>query len=321
MLDLVFWMFIFIVSIFVLIKASDYFTISAEKIGIFLGIPSFIVGVTIVSIGTSLPEIISSIIAVLKGSSEIVVGNVVGSNIANIFLIIGVSAVVADKLKASYEVVKVDLPFLISTAFLLTITVWDQKFTFGEGILSIAAFIIYILYTLSTREKQKSKEVEKDIEKDIAKYKRRMKAKPFIILAVSSLFIYIGAKYTIESVIQLSPLLNIGTEVIAITAVAFGTSLPELMVSVSAARKGNTEIAIGNVIGSNIFNATAVMGVPSMFGALIIPSSIISFALPLMLIATFIYLFMVQDKEITTWEGMLLIVFYVFFIGKIISVL
>ncbi|GAH33655.1 unnamed protein product, partial [marine sediment metagenome] len=123
------WIIVFVVSLFVLIKASDYFTHSAEKIGLFFGIPLFIVGATIVAVGTSLPELISSIFAVLRNSSEIVVGNVVGSNVANIFLVLGIAAIVGRRMKLTYELIHVDLPLLIGSAFLLAVTIWDGIFS------------------------------------------------------------------------------------------------------------------------------------------------------------------------------------------------
>ena len=114
---------------------------------------------------------------------------------------------------------------------------------------------------------------------------------------------------------------NIGKEIIAITAVALGTSLPELFVSIQAARKGKPEIAVGNILGSNIFNTFAVMGVPGLFGALVIPQSILFLGLPIMIMATIIYFFMTQDKQITQWEGWMLLLFYVLFVGKQFGIL
>ena len=133
------------------------------------------------------------------------------------------------------------------------------------------------------------------------------------------MFIYIGARYTVESVIELSKILNIGTEIIAMSAVTLGTSLHELMVTVSAVRRGNAEMAVGNILGSNIFNTFAVMGIPALFGALVIPQNIIAFGLPMMIIATLLFFFMTQEREITKWEGYILLLFYVFFIGKLFN--
>lgn len=311
------WIIVFTVSLFVLIKASDYFTDSAERIGLFFGIPPFIVGVTIVALGTSMPEIITSVIAVLKDSSEIVVGNVVGSNIANIFLVFGLTSIIAKKMTITHDLIKVDLPFLVGSALLLAATIWDGVFGRIEALLCLAAMGVYLLYTISTEEKHKDTELEKELEKKLKEKETLWKA--WVILAVSTAFIFLGATYTIESIIQLSGLLGIGKEVIAVSAVAFGTSLPELVVTITAVRKGKPEIAVGNILGSNIFNALAVMGIPALIGTLVIPSSIIAFGLPVMLIATLLYVFITQDKEITNWEGWLLLIFYVFFIGKLFN--
>jgi len=317
MIDLLLWIGIFIVSLLVLIKASGYFTDSAEKIGIFFGIPAFIVGVTIVSIGTSLPELVSSIFAVIRNSPEIVAGNVVGSNIANILLVLGIAAIVGKRLKITYEISHIDMPFLVGSAFLLVVTLWDGLFTLPEALLCILTLIIYLLHTITVEKKHKDVEIKKEMKGALKK--RKFELQTYIILILSGFFIYLGAKYIIEAVIKLSGLLNIGTEIIAVSAVALGTSLPELMVTIVAARKGKPEIAIGNVLGSNIFNTFAVMGIPALIGTLIIPSTILSFSLPVMLIATLLFFFVTLEKEVTRWEGWMLIIFYVFFIGKLFN--
>jgi cation:H+ antiporter len=307
--ELLFWIGAFILGLFILIKASDYFTHSAEKVGLYFGMPPFIVGVTIVAFGTSLPELVSSIFAVFRKASEIVVANVIGSNIANIFLILGLAAVVGKSLKTDYKILHVDLPILIGSAFLLGIAIWDGKFLLVEGFLLIAGIVIYYFYVINVK---KSKIGKKENHKVVEK----LDSKTVVILIVSAFFIYAGAKYTIESVVEISRILDIGKEIIAVTAVALGTSLPELAVSIKAARKGKSEIALGNVLGSNIFNSFAVMGIPALFGTLAIPQNILMLALPVMIIATLLFFFMMLEKEITKWEGYMLLLFYVFFIGK-----
>jgi len=311
------WTVIFIISLFALVKASDYFTDSAERIGFFFGLPPFIVGVTIVALGTSLPEMVTSIIAVAKDSSEVVIGNVVGSNIANVFLVFGLTAIVARKMIIAHDIIKVDLPFMVGSAFLLAATSWDGKFSLPEGLLCLATMIVYLLYTISTEEEHKEAVLER-VSEDKSK-KERPICKAWVVLLVSAAFIYLGAFYTIEAIIKLSELLKIGKEVIAVSAVAFGTSLPELTVTITASRKGKPEIAVGNILGSNIFNALAVMGIPALFGTLVIPASIITFGIPIMLIATLLFVFITQDKKIAGWEGWMLLIFYIFFIGKVFN--
>ncbi|MBD3354494.1 calcium/sodium antiporter [Candidatus Woesearchaeota archaeon] len=327
--ELFLWAGIFIISLAVLIKSSDYFTNAAEKIGLWLGIPTFFIGVSIVAIGTSLPELISSIIAVHNGSSEIVIGNVLGSNIANIFLIVGVAGLIAKKqLELSRNLLHVDLPFLVGTCFLLAIMIWDGVFTTGEGILLLITLVMYSFYLIKSREKPE-KEVRKQLrgvkgelvdKTKKKKMKKGISLKTWFILFGSIIGIYLGARFTVESVITISQILEIGAEVIAVTAVALGTSLPELMVTISAAKKGKSEIAVGNVLGSNIFNILAVMGIPSMLGTLVIPPSMLTFSLPVMIMATLMFFFITQNKEITRWEGGILIIFYALFIAKIFNI-
>lgn len=312
MQELIIWLIIFIVSLFVLIKASDYFTDAAEKIGIFLGISPFIVGVTIVSVGTSLPELISSIAAVYQNSSEIVFGNVIGSNIANIFLIIGAASLISSPLRIQYELINVDLPIFVGSGFLLGLTLLDSKFSVNEAIICILGYVVYIFYTVSSgQEEEPQSETEKSHSNKSLVFQQIM------ILVVSLLFIFGGANYTIESVTKISEILNIGKELIALSAVALGTSLPELIVSISAARKGNPEIAVGNVLGSNIFNALMVMGIPRLIGNLVIPEDVVSSGLLVLLVATILFFFVTQDKQVTRWEGLIFFLFYGWFIGNI----
>jgi cation:H+ antiporter len=178
----------------------------------------------------------------------------------------------------------------------------------------LAGIASYLFYAVKTKEKHKNPDLEKEIEEEAGKEEAHWKA--WAVLVASAFGIYLGANYTIEAIINLSALLNIGKEVIAVSAVAFGTSLPELVVSISAAKKGKLEIAAGNILGSNVFNALLVMGIPALLGTLVIPHGIIVFGLPMMLLATALYTYMIFDKRIANWEGWVLLSLYVFFIGR-----
>ena len=311
--DLLLWVFVFGVSLAVLIKASDYFTDAAENIGLVLGMPAFIVGVTIVSIGTSLPELSSSIFAVLAGASEIVPGEIIGSNIANILIVLGIAAIIARKLEVSWDIVKIDLPLFVGSAVLLAAACLDGVFTTFEAILCVLGFVIYIAYTMSERKRHILELIEAKIECP------KIEWRTLLALGVSIVLVYFGAKYTIESVIQISMLLAIGPELIAVSAIALGTSLPELTVTLVAAKKGKPALAIGNVLGSNIFNSFAVMGIVGMIGTLVVPATLITFAIPLMLGATLLYFFVTQDKTVTKWEGWMLVLIYAFFLGTLLG--
>ncbi len=309
------WIVVFVVSILVLVKAAQLFTAGAERIGLRYGLPPFIVGVTIVAMGTSLPELLSSVYAVTAGSSEIVIGNVLGSNISNVFLVLGISAVLAGRMETVYNLVHVDLPFLAGSAGLLAVTTWDGQFTLVEALICLGALAVYIAYTIATASSDEATESREGAAVDEAD--RSLDKKTIALFLCSVIFLYLGARYTVEALIKISEIANIATEIMAASAVAFGTSLPELVVSVTASRQGNQSMVIGNVLGSNIFNALGVMAIPRFFGDLALPTSMLEYSLPMMAVATVLYLLITQDKQITKWEGWLLILFYVLFIGKL----
>ncbi|NET55201.1 MAG: calcium/sodium antiporter [Symploca sp. SIO2E6] len=312
---------VFIISLAVLVKASDFFTDAAEKVGLFIGLSPFIIGVTIVSIGTSLPELISSILAVLQNSSEIVVGNVVGSNIANIFLIIGTASIMSARyLSISYDLVSVDLPLFVGSAFLFALVIGDESFSTGEALLLIIGYLMYLFYTLKGSA-DNEQEVNEAPDSTRVNRNANFLVGQIIIIIISAIFLYLGANYTIYSLVKISEILKIGKEIIAVSAVALGTSLPELMVTISAGIKGQAEIAVGNVIGSNIFNTFMVTGVAGLVGNLVIPKTVLGNGLPTMVAGTILLFFATQDKKLTQWEGWLFFIFYGWFIGKTFNLL
>jgi len=320
MAESVLWIGILVVSIVVLVKSSDVFTETAQEMGIFFGIPQFIIGVTVVALGTSLPELVSSIIAVVKGSSEIVPGNVVGSNVANVFLVLGFSAVVAGNIKVTFNLFRTDVPLFVSAAAFLVLSYWDKQFTLFEAIIALGILGVYLAYAVKSGKVQEEAISEEALEEVQEASNKKLMLKFILLLPLSGVFIYLGAEYTVTSVIHLSEIFNIGSELIAVTVIALGTSLPELAVGIQAARRGNPEIVIGNVLGSNIFNSLAVMGIPALIGTINVPSSLITGGLPFMVVATLLFFFFLQEKELNIWDGLVLLLFYVFFIGRMIFV-
>ncbi len=324
-MDALQWSGLFIMSLAVLLKSADYFTNTAEKIGIHFKMPPFIIGVTIIALGTSLPEVATSIASVLSDSSEIVIGNVVGSNLANILLILGITAIVGRHLVVDKDIIKIDLPILLGSTILLFLITLDGKITYIDGSLSLLILMTYLLYNMRSGRKLEDKELKelskKKKEEREKKEKERLNIKYPLILIGSGTFLAFAANWTIVSVIELSTIFDIGKDVIAVSAIAIGTSLPELVVSVIAAKKGKADLAIGNVTGSNIFNNLGVIGIPALFGTLTIPLNIISFSIPLLLFVTILYIFSTMDKEITKWEGMTLLLLYIAFMGKTFGII
>ncbi len=316
-MDLTIWIIIFIVSLAVLVKGADWLLESAEKIGLKLGLSSFVVGVLIVGLGTSLPELVSSIAAVLKDAPEIVVSNAVGSNIANILLVIGLSALATHKLTVSKNLIDSELPMLSISTVIFLIVVSDGAVTFGESFILIAAYLVYLFYTISSGEGDESRKLfsfslpDKVLVTDIMK------------LLVGMIMLVFGAKFLIDSVVAIATMTGVATGIIAITAVAFGTSLPELVVSFKAARAGKTEVAIGNIFGSNAFNALIVVGLPGVMHLKALPIDEKTFALgiPIMALTTLVFVISGISKTIYKWEGMLFLVLYVLFIFKLFELL
>lgn len=310
MTELLFWLGIFILSLVVLVKAADYFTNFSEKLGLALRIPPFIVGIIIVSLGTSLPELVSSVIAAYNGTTDMVVANVVGSNIFNILATIGIASLITKKIVLERDLINIDLPLLASFSALLVVTsVYWGEFVFIEGVVCLIAFAVYIHYSIVSRKRE------------IDKLPKKEKLNFWVIagIIVSSAFVFIGAYFTVESVIKISEITNIGTSVISLTAVALGTSLPELAVSVRAAMKQKFEIALGNIIGSNIFNGTLVIGVSALIAPLKISEETLTIGIPFLIIATLLMIFTGISRKIHNWEGAIFILIYIVFIGKIFN--
>ena len=301
------WLLVFVVSLTILVKASDFFVEGAEAVGLSFGMPHFIIGVVIVGFGTSLPELVSSIFAVLHGTSEIVIGNVLGSNITNIFLVLGIAAVGSTEFKFNQNLLRVDLPIFLGATILVALTVTDGEFSLGEAIFCLIGLVIYMFSALDAEHRFTPEENDKT----------PTAVSDWVKLLASPLLIFAGAKFTIDAVVVLSATFDIGAEIIAMSAIALGTSLPEVFVTLGAVRKGQPEMAIGNIMGSNAFNAFAVLGIPRLIGPLVIPDSVIDYSLPVFFVAALLFVIVTVDEKVNRWEGWLMLLFYLFFISRL----
>lgn len=328
---LIIWIIVFIVSLVVLVKGSDWLIASAEKIGLAIGFSPFIVGVTIVGVGTSFPELISSLAAAFKGVPDVVAANAIGSNIANILLIVGISAVIGRRLVVTKSLIDLDLPLLAIGTVLLLGIVWDKQITLGESFLMLVTYGVYLFYTILHKDKEDTDEIvevlpsRQERRKHIAVHKRKEFTRPklvikdFVLLVVGILGLVFGAKYLIDALVNLSTMLNIATGVIAITAVAVGTSLPELLVSAKAAFQKKSEIALGNIFGSNVFNALVVIGFPGLFRILPVDSQTFTIGVPAMAFATLLFVISGISRRIHMWEGAFYLSVYILFIAKLFN--
>ena len=238
-----------------LVKGADWFVGGASSIAARLGIPQLVIGLTIVAMGTSAPEAAVSITAALKGSADITIGNVVGSNIMNVLVILGLAASLTTISVATSTIFR-EIPFMTAVTALLLILGLDGTVTLMDGVILWGAFLVYLGYLF-----RMARNGEADVEEISAD---RPIWKSALWTVVGLVFIITGSNVAVEAATDIARALGLSERLIGLTIVALGTSLPELFTSVSAAKRGNADIAIGNIVGSNIFNILFVVGTSAL---------------------------------------------------------
>lgn len=308
-----------IVGFIILIKGADIFVDGASAVAGNFKVPKMLIGLTIVAFGTSAPELAVSIKSLISGSGDMVLGNVIGSNILNILLILGLSAMF-HSLAVKNNTVKKELPItlMITTAFavLLSDSIFTKNltnsFTRGDGIVLLLFFGVFMYYLISM-----SKNKTDIAEIDDTNYPSMKKA---IFLTLLGLIgIVFGSNFVVESASFIAKTIGISERMISLTIVAIGTSLPELVTSVTATRKGEYDIAIGNVVGSNIFNIGVVIGIPvAILGGI----SKINFSyidiIVMILSALFLFLFAHNDHKISKKEGIFFLLAFILYYSYVI---
>lgn len=253
---------LFIVLGFVLlIKGADFLVDGASSIAKRFRIPEIVIGLTIVSIGTSMPELFVSFTSALNNSADMAIGNIIGSNICNLLLILGVSAAISP-VKFQKDTVRLEIPmcFLCTVVFMLLCNI-GNALTLVDSIILLLLFVGFIGYTIYVAKKGLSASAEKAEEEEPAKKSSILKDIIFVVIGIVGL--KVGGDFTVDHAEAIATQLGISEKVIGLTVLAIGTSLPEFVTSVVAAIKGNDDIAIGNIIGSNLFNMLMIIGVTS----------------------------------------------------------
>lgn len=292
-----------------LIKGADLFVDGSSGIAARFGIPQLVIGLTIVAMGTSAPEAAVSISAALKGSADITIGNIVGSNILNILIILGLSSVIVPIAVAS-STIKIEIPFMIAITGIMLLLGLDGTIGLIDGIILVLLFAAYLTYLFIAAKKNKENQEE------AAKMLSVPKAIIFAVLGLA--MIVLGSNVTVDAATAIAQAIGLSERFIGLTIVALGTSLPELFTSVAAARKGNADIAIGNIVGSNIFNILFVVGlsaliVPVPFAANFIFDSIIAIAAGVMLLLCCLW-----TKSLKRWAGILMLLSYAAYFAVIL---
>ena len=304
MFSTIFW---FIAGLVALIGGAELLVRSVSRLAVIAGISKLVIGLTVVAFGTSAPELAVSIQAGISGQTDIMIGNIVGSNLTNILLILGLSALIIP-LKVHKTIIKIDLPFLIAITVLVYLLGLNGFFSFWECLLLTIILVIYLFYLFRQKGEVDIPLADKEVEKN------HSVPKDLLLLVTGFVGLIMGARWIVSSAIIFAEMAGVSELVIGLTVVAIGTSLPEIVISLLAAFKGEKDIAVGNIVGSNILNFLAVLGVSGLFipEAIPVQQSLLDVDMLLLIGATLLcFPVFFTNRRIVRWEGALFLVLYI----------
>ena len=314
-METVLQIFLLVVGFTMLIKGADFFVDGSSGIASRFGIPQLVVGLTIVAMGTSAPEAAVSISAALKGNAGITIGNVAGSNILNILIILGLTAFLTKKIvPVASSTIKYEMPFMIVIMLILLCMGYvGNEIARLEGVGLWVVFLLYLFYLLKMAKKGADSNLEDDegeiLEKGGDKKEKSM-AMLFLFTVVGLALIVIGSSVTVDAATAIARIIGLSERFIGLTIVALGTSLPELFTSVSAARKGNADIAIGNIVGIIIFNILFVLGTFALITPVVFESKFIVDFIVAVAAEVLLWIFSFRGRSLNRVEGGLLLLGY-----------
>lgn len=302
---------ILLIGFLLLIKGADFFVEGSSSIAKKFNIPSLIIGLTIVAFGTSAPEAAVSITAAIRGQNEMAIANVVGSNIFNILFVVGVTAMIKPIYVQKSTILK-EFPFLLLSSIVLAILAYDVWFqgynqnilTRADGLIFIALFIIFIYYLIDMAINSNDETSEEN-------YKVMPLSKSILLSIGGLLGIIIGGNFVVNSASDIAMSLGMSENLVGLTIVAIGTSLPELATSIVAAKKGESDIAIGNAVGSNIFNILFVLGVSSCISNVPVQAEAFTDMFVMIVSTIIVYVLAISNRKINKVEGMIISLLYI----------
>lgn len=293
-----------VVGFALLMKGADWFVEGASKIADKLGVSQLVIGLTIVAMGTSLPEAAVSIASALKGSADLTIGNVVGSNVMNVLLILGLTSVIK-AIPVQKSTVKYEIPFVIVvTVILAALGLTDNQVGRLDGGILWALMIVYLIYLLKmAKSGQASEEAPEDKKNDRVWLM-------IVMVVVGAAMIVLGSDVTVDAATKLAEMFGMDERLIGLTIVAFGTSLPELVTSVTAALKGKPDIAVGNIVGSNIFNILFVVGTTALIIPVNYAAAFLVDSIAAIVAVTLLFGCVVRKRKLNRLGGSLMLVGY-----------
>ena len=295
-----------VVGFVMLVKGADWFVDGSSAVARRFGIPQLVIGLTIVAMGTSAPEAAVSITAALKGNADITIGNIVGSNILNILIILGLSSLFAN-LQVAKSTIRLEIPFMLVITAVLMLQGKDGVVGLGNGLVLLALFAVYLAYLFWMAKQGREEVCEADVVQPLWKN--------LAMTGVGLVLIVWGSNVTVDAATALARIFGMSERFIGLTIVALGTSLPELFTSVNAAWKGNADIAIGNIVGSNIFNILFVVGISGLITPVPFADLFVIDTLVAMAAAAVLGGFCVRKGKLVTWHGVGMLMAYGAYLG------
>lgn len=320
-MDMIFQLLILALGFVCLVKGADWFVDGAVGIATKFGIPQIVIGLTIVAMGTSAPEAAVSITAALQGSADITIGNVVGSNILNILIILGLSALIYP-LKVEKTTIWVDIPVMMGATILLFALGYDGTVSRLDAGILLVIFAAYLGFLFYLTKKNKSEEkllTSSDIEKENSEEteKKLSLPKALILTAIGLGLIILGSNFAVDAATAIARMVGLSERFIGLTIVALGTSLPELFTSVSASIKKNSDIAIGNIVGSNIFNILFIVGLSGLIIPVPFEAAFRFDTLVALGAAAMLFVFALPKKQLPKFTGLIMLLSYAVYFSQL----
>ena len=311
-----------IIGLFILILGGDSLVRGASSIALRLHMTPLVVGLTIVAFGTSAPELLISINAALSGSPDLTMGNVVGSNICNLGLVLGITLLIGP-VHVRADTIRIDWPVAMGSAVLLYFWIRDQMLGITEGIIFLTILIAYTFFIIRKSRIQLKRETQKEQQLELELPSTQGGStlwKEIGLIFIGSLALFFGAQWFVMGAKELAIILGVSQRVIGITVLALGTSLPELVTAIVASFKRETDLAIGNLLGSNIFNVLSILGITSIIKEIEVNEVILGVDMLWMLGITLLILpMMLARKKLGWFDGVILLVVYVYYTYTVIS--
>ena len=309
---------IFVISLAALIWGADLLVAQSEKIALRFGISEYVIGATLIALGTSLPEMAASVAASYDGKAEIAVSNVIGSNILNITLVLAMVFLIARRIDPHRDFFAKDSSWALFPVLIFTVMAYQNEFTRFDGVLLILLMFAYLLFLRQNGSEILTLEEEEIEEEEQAPFSWM---RTIVLLGAGFLLVLGGAEFTVESASSIAKSLGVSEWVIGIVMISMGTSMPELIVSVVAASKGKADMAIGNIIGSNMANITIVLGSASLVRDLKLDMTPYIFDIGVMIAATLMLLFITANKMYSKPAGISLLVLLALFLKHTLEAL